>query len=138
MLASGKHRPKEISPWVKGARAVEPSIRNPAAFAQQWWLWYTELQPAARRLPDGTLQRIPLEGQDWTELRKGTINGIYSLLASLGWWLKAATANGDCKAEISRALADVDWVLDSVVRSHSSKRMSAETDSRPSKKSRNN
>ncbi len=76
MLAPGKHRPKEVAAWVKNGRATDPVIKAPDTFGIQWWMWYAELQPESRKGIEGHLQRVPPENNEWTELRKGTINGV--------------------------------------------------------------
>ncbi|KAF9491417.1 hypothetical protein BDN71DRAFT_1354198, partial [Pleurotus eryngii] len=81
-----KYRPKEIGAWIKTGRAVEPTIKSAATFSEQWWQWYLELQPTGRAQEDGSLQRVVLDKAEWSELYKGMINGMYSLLASLAWW----------------------------------------------------
>lgn len=132
----GKYRPKEIGAWIKTGRAVEPTIKSAAAFGEQWWQWYLELQPAGRAQEDGSLQRVVLDKAEWSELYKGTINGMYSLLASLAWWLKAANPARTPKVEVSKVLDDVSWVLEAMTRAHSSKRASPEAEEPASKKAR--
>ncbi|KAF4568592.1 hypothetical protein EYR40_004151 [Pleurotus pulmonarius] len=124
MLAPGKHRPKEVSTWVKNARATDPIIKNPVVFGVQWWMWYAELQPECRKAVEGHLQRVTPENNEWTELRKGTINGIYGLLASLGWWMKAAEVSGEVTETLDMALSDVSWTLDLMARAATTKRAS--------------
>ncbi len=113
---------------MRSGRPAPPSIKNLDVFTEQWWKWYIELQPAARRSEDGSLQHVELEESNWRETRKGTINGFYSILASLGWWVKAVKDINLDHALVA-AIADVDWVLGSMTRVGTSKRTSPETDS---------
>ncbi|KAF9490847.1 hypothetical protein BDN71DRAFT_1373003, partial [Pleurotus eryngii] len=85
MLAPGKHHPKEVSAWIKAAHLGIPMIKNPVAFSLGWQMWYHELQPESRMLVEGHLEHIAPPNSEWTELCKGTVNGVYSLVASLGW-----------------------------------------------------
>ncbi len=136
MLAPGKHRPKEVGMWIKSARLGDPSIKNAATFGAQWWLWYTELQPESRKAVSGNLQRLTLINGEWTELRKGTVNGVYALVASLGWWIKADAGKGQNKVEIERALGDFSWALDAMTHIGKNKRASPEAEDHASKKTR--
>ncbi|KAF4579407.1 hypothetical protein EYR36_001217 [Pleurotus pulmonarius] len=136
MLAAGKQRPKEVGAWVKSGRGVDPNIKNIKVFCQQWWLWYHELQLECRKAVGGCLQRVAPPNDEWTELRKGTINGMYSLLASLGWWMNAANGAKQCQDDVSLALSDVAWVLESMVRLGTSKSASPEAEERVSKRAR--
>ncbi|KAF9492481.1 hypothetical protein BDN71DRAFT_1396646 [Pleurotus eryngii] len=104
MLAPGKHRPKEVGVWIKAGRPNIPAIKS--SFGAQWRLWYHELQPESRKANEGHLECIPPPDGEWTELRKGTINSVYSLLASLGWWLKSADACTVSNDELASALTD--------------------------------
>lgn len=125
---------------MKNARAVDPVIKNHATYGVQWWMWYAELQPESRKAVDGHLQRMLPPNNEWTELRKGTINGVYGLLASLGWWKMAVETSGEISTELDMALSDVAWVLESMTRAGSAKRASPDPedleDRAPFKKAR--
>ncbi|KAF9489083.1 hypothetical protein BDN71DRAFT_1402205, partial [Pleurotus eryngii] len=87
ILTGGKFQPKEISAWVKGGHDTIPVIKNPVAFRKQWMQWYMDLQPDSRRQDNGILSCVNDKKGDWSKLLKGSVNSIYSLITSLGWWL---------------------------------------------------
>lgn len=136
MLGGSKLRPKIVAAWVKSGRDTEPIIKNARVFGHQWLQWYTELQPTGRKQDDGSLKRALYPNTDWIELRKGTINGMYSLVASLGWWLKAAVLQKLPMEDVLTAVSDMEWVLESMTRAASLKRPSSESGSECSKKPR--
>ena len=121
MVGSGKHRPKEVGPWEKSGRIAEPVIKNAEAFGQEWLKWYTELQPASRKDATGGLHRAIPDNTNWNELSKGTVNGIYSLIASLGWWLNAIETSKGSKVEVLKAISDINWSLAAMIRAQSAK-----------------
>ncbi|KAF9489146.1 hypothetical protein BDN71DRAFT_1512398 [Pleurotus eryngii] len=129
ILTIGKCRLNEMSVWVKSVRVIDPVIKNTLNFCQQWSYWYYKLQLAARKNgPNGLLQRVLPDNNDWTELCKGTINGVYGLMASLGWWLEAAKVDGGCKDTLTKALEDFEWALENMVQVNGHKRKSAKSD----------
>ncbi|KAF9499934.1 hypothetical protein BDN71DRAFT_1576788 [Pleurotus eryngii] len=112
ILTIGKCRPKEMSVWLA----------------------------ARKNGPNGLLQHVLPDNNNWTELCKGTINGIYGLMASLGWWLEAAKVDGSCEDTLTKALEDFKWALENMVQVNGHKHKSAKSDDAdvPSKKSHTN
>jgi hypothetical protein len=70
------------------------------------------MQPDSRR--GGELLRIANQGEQWVELRKGSINGFYNVVVSLRWWIQA-TATPLEVTEVTRMLDDAIWVVDQML-----------------------
>lgn len=96
------------------------------SFATSWEGWYTHLQPDWRieTLADDdadgmSLTRDPPEDaviSDWPELKKGSQNGFFLLLLSLGWWGLGASDQGeDALGRWGYAFDDLRWVLEFLV-----------------------
>ncbi|KAF9491405.1 hypothetical protein BDN71DRAFT_1433987 [Pleurotus eryngii] len=93
----------EVGDWVQASQPPPPVLEDIKMFGDQWWTWYKEPQPV------------------------GSINGFYSIVASLGWWVVAnKVKRHDVKNDkqeadnqktlvkdewMAGALVDVDWVL---------------------------
>jgi hypothetical protein len=60
------------------------------------------------------LLQIADAGEEWVELRKGSINGFYNVVVSLGWWIQA-TMTAPELAEVTRMLKDAIWVVDQML-----------------------
>jgi hypothetical protein len=75
--------------------------------------WWFSLQPVARE--GEKLLRAMDADEQWVETKKGTINGFYNVVVSLGWWLKALKTDVD-RANFDSILDDVLWVANQMVR----------------------
>lgn len=53
-------------------------------------------------------------GEQWEELRKGSINGFYNIVVSLGWWIEAATTDPE-RAGVYHMVSDAMWVVDQML-----------------------
>ncbi|KAH9972532.1 hypothetical protein BGW80DRAFT_1119794, partial [Lactifluus volemus] len=84
---SRKHRPDHINTWIQSGREVVPPIKDVATFSWSWKQWWATLQPPQRR-DDNTskLKRLALGIDSWADLRKGGVNGFYSIISGLSWW----------------------------------------------------
>jgi len=51
----------------------------------------------------------------WTDLLKGGINGFFSVVVSLSWWLKHTDDNLEALFEFETVLEDVMWVQDQMI-----------------------
>jgi hypothetical protein len=71
-------------------------------------VWWVELQPASREREK--LLRVVEDGEQWEELQKGSINGFYNVVVSLGWWVQAATTESE-HIEVGRMISDAVWVV---------------------------
>jgi hypothetical protein len=109
-MINAKERPPAISHWNKCGRSASavPKIENVEDWSRLWRIWWVSLQPQSR---DGDkLLRVVTPSETWPETRKGSINGFYSIVVSLGWWMEALKSPSQ-QSEFSLMLADVQWVL---------------------------
>ena len=101
-------------------------------FADSWEEWYISLQPKWR-IPDSDgntdsdgdtdnicslIQDPPANAQtsDWLALRKGSQNGIFLLILTLGWWGLGASDQGDDElSQWASAFDDLRWVMEFLV-----------------------
>ena len=94
------------------------------SFAMSWEAWYTQLQPDwcietitdDDDTPGMSLTWDPPEDAillDWREIKKGSQNGFFLLLLTLGWWGLGASSQGkDVLWWWAYALGDLRWVLE--------------------------
>ena len=110
---SAKGRPSEISHWTKNARSPSavPKIKDVGNWASSWRAWWILLQPESRK--GEKLLRVVESGEPWAEIKKGGINGFYTIVVSLGWWLQALEKKGE-RTEFAKMLNDVLWVCDCI------------------------
>ena len=76
------------------------------------------MQPSSRKSGDGRcdLKKTAVDAEDWAELRKGSVNGFFGVVLALSWWVNAA--NTDVQREVvGKAVDDVLWVLDEMIKS---------------------
>ncbi|RDB26978.1 hypothetical protein Hypma_005040 [Hypsizygus marmoreus] len=121
-------RPNEIKEWINQGRGRNNRvvvIDNVNEFAEQWWAWWTILQPKWRAkdnngrpvaaIPDKTIS------EDWRCLRVPGGNGLICVVAGLYWWgRKLEEAKIDTKANKENwnaAVNDCLWVLQRVMSS---------------------
>ena len=96
-------RPVQIATWMKNRRPwKDVEIDDKEAFGQQWWAWWSSLQPDSRIRKDK-----PTTDMDWSKLQKPGKNGFLLIMLALVWWGVASNRDG----EWSRAVADVKDVL---------------------------
>lgn len=113
-----KFRPKEFSEWFKIGRKTSGSgwdgfcNGNPDDFVSGWKLWWSDIQPEARKEGvGGALSKDP--DIDWGVLRKPGANGIFLVLVGLLWWrfrLEDDT-DGTTLPVWENSVKDVTWVL---------------------------
>ncbi|KZP28681.1 hypothetical protein FIBSPDRAFT_669240, partial [Athelia psychrophila] len=108
MLASS-NRPAQVGVWIHDSRpwnempVIGPGVAED--YSTSWWLWWKSLQPSWRA---NTFSR-DLRGTgtfDWNETRKGSQNGFFLVILSLGWWFKGEKGRWWC----ADAIKDVEWV----------------------------
>ena len=111
---SAKGRPSGISYWLKNAQShsAVPRIQDVGSWANSWRVWWTGLQPGSHK--GDKLLRVVEPGEPWVEVKKGGINGFYTVVVSLGWWSGALKDKGDCN-EFAKMLDDVLWVSDHMI-----------------------
>ena len=96
-------------------------------FATQWEEWYMHLQPDwCLNAPseDADISGISLSQDppedtiilDWQDIKKGSQNGLFLLLLSLGWWGLGTSDQGeDALSWWAYAFNDLRWVLEFLV-----------------------
>ncbi|KAJ7432594.1 hypothetical protein B0H11DRAFT_1659551, partial [Mycena galericulata] len=98
-------RPKQISDWVQQARKGTPKISDLKAFVEEWWAWWTSINPSWRRVNGKLVQ----DGAGpWTELEFPGANGLLNVVVCLKWW-RAKLGEGN--EEWEKAVGDVTWVV---------------------------
>ncbi|KAH7924725.1 hypothetical protein BV22DRAFT_987241, partial [Leucogyrophana mollusca] len=118
-------RPSEVTSWIKSGRHCDrcPVIEDEEKFGEDVEQWWVYLQPGWR-LPLGEddvsvsvtslSQEIPSEGENWSELQKGSTNGFFLILLCLAWWNTALqdSSRGDEELEHKylAVFEDVLWV----------------------------
>jgi hypothetical protein len=106
--------------WIKSGRQADPILSDLLSFKGSWKKWWVSLQPVERK--DGCesfddLVRDELEDVTWTELSKGGLNGFFSIIVSLSWWLKVGIDREDQLLELEGVFKDVLWVEDQIIQS---------------------
>ncbi|KAJ7163982.1 hypothetical protein C8R43DRAFT_879102, partial [Mycena crocata] len=104
-------RPLAVKKWIKDAREKKPAVGSLSVFERQWWDWWTKLQPAWRdKDDDGRPIQMSECGADWGTLMVPGINGLWSVIAALGWWGEAEKkADIQPGASWRAAVEDVVW-----------------------------
>lgn len=113
-MLSNVNRPAQIGIWLHNGRpwddmpVISPGVAED--YSTSWWLWWKSLQPSWR---SDTLSRdLRATGVfNWSETLKGSQNGFFLLIASLGWWFKGERGMWWC----GDAIKDVEWVLDQMI-----------------------
>lgn len=120
-MLSATNRPAPIGIWIHNGRhwadlpIIGPGIIED--YSTSWWLWWKSLQPTWRA---ETLSRDfrGVGDYDWDELRKGTQNGYFVLILSLGLWLRGLQNKGEKgRWPCGDAMREVEWVLDQMIAS---------------------
>lgn len=118
-VLSTANRPAQLGIWIHQSRPWHniPIIHVGAVedYSTSWWLWWRAIQPAWR---GAALSRdLRLTGEfNWNETRKGSSNGFFLVILSLGLWLSGdKKGKGKGKWGCSDAMKDVEWVLDQMV-----------------------
>ncbi|KAF6750103.1 hypothetical protein DFP72DRAFT_852072 [Ephemerocybe angulata] len=107
-------RPEEVQKWIQVKRDkkhIFPSV-NSAAYGPRWMAWWRRLQPSWRLIGDNTnsipTSRVLVDDADWSCLEKGGTAGLWTVVVSLSWWLRALSGGEDV---FWLAVDDVSWVL---------------------------
>ena len=127
---SSKGQPDAIHNWLKCHCNLDdmPDVTHFVDdFATQWEEWYMHLQPDWRldtHSEDASGSGISLSQDppedaiisDWQDIKKGSQNGLFLLLLSLGWWGLGASDQGeDVLSWWACAFDDLRWVLEFLV-----------------------
>jgi hypothetical protein len=101
-------RPPEIAAWMKkGRRWKDMEIDDIETFSQQWWEWWSSLQPEQRIRNGQDSLTAARRDMDWSDLHKPGKNGFLLIMVSLVWW--GNTSNMD--ESWLKAVLDVTSVL---------------------------
>lgn len=91
------------------------------SFGDGWEAWYAGLQPKWRVLANDSSTTVTLSQDppddavlsDWSEIKKGSQNGFFLLILTLGWWGVGASDQGPDELERwAAALDELRWVLE--------------------------
>ena len=134
-------RPDVITNWQKSGRkyTAMPDLSDKLpSFAASWWQWWRNLQPYWRTQQALLLSREGPENPDWSVLNKGTANGFFFVILSLGWWalglkhteVDINNGTGGGMKDLLNAIEDTTWVLQQMAlpRLTSTKRPQSEDD----------
>lgn len=80
-----------------------------------WRLWWRSLQPDWRANGTWPPSRDVPDDEDWEDLCKGGINGLFLIVMCLSWWGPVAVSNKD-RADFDAAKEDVLWVFEQIAR----------------------
>lgn len=109
-----------MTDWIRNGRRPHLHRKlNADALAQmteELRVWWLSLQPKERLPPNydedsedcSTLLRVPLDMEDWSDLYRGAVNGVYGIVVCLAWWLEADRQLG---REFDYFIEDVLWVV---------------------------
>jgi hypothetical protein len=113
LLTTG--RPDVIKRWINGGRKALPIIDDLLAFAASWKEWWAALQPKSRGQNGKKWSQKVDEGEEWKELRKGSINGFFNIVVSLAAWSVGLKNAGQQKI-FMEMVDDVLWVMDQMMK----------------------
>ncbi|OJT01848.1 hypothetical protein TRAPUB_7680 [Trametes pubescens] len=111
-------RPPEIAAWMKYHRPlIDVELDDSSAFAESWWMWWYNNQPADRPTGKGgwyTTARGSLAS--WSDLYVTGPNGLLLFLLAAAWW-GASVQNADTEAQQDwlDAVEDMSYVLAEVL-----------------------
>lgn len=113
------NRPTEYNVWLHRSRKWDemPDIDAMLTpqYSSMWWSWWKTLQPAWRAL-SLTQDLRGTRGFDWSQTRKGSQNGLFTVILTLGWWLLGIkNGSGSGMEGCMAAVNDVAWVLDQMI-----------------------
>ncbi|GBE81982.1 hypothetical protein SCP_0403580 [Sparassis crispa] len=92
---STRSRPMEVGRWISyHCKLADWPIKSASDFGQQWWVWWTEIQPEARLLDERSRPLRTEGGVEWAALTEKS-----STVAIANW---------------DDAVADVAWTFDEI------------------------
>ena len=86
-----------------------PSLEDSQAFGTSWKTWWQSMQPAWR---GRNLSRNIPSDANWSPLLYGGANGLFLVILSLAWWIRADRSNNISDDRIADAIEEVSWVLE--------------------------
>jgi hypothetical protein len=94
-----------------------PALPDLVKFKDSWKKWWVHLQPAERKAGEDfeSLTRWGTKNSDWTDLARGGVNGFFSVVLTLSWWLNAVTTDKEGLLELEAIFEDVLWVQDKII-----------------------
>jgi hypothetical protein len=128
MVLSSTGRPEVIGRWINSGRKGLPVIVDLPAFVASWKKWWTSLQPKSRVQKGGKWSHEVDDGEEWEDLRKGSINGFFNVVVSLASWCVALKTGAQQKL-FGEVVKDVSWVMDQMIVVGGAKRKHSEVES---------
>ncbi len=115
-----KGRPQLLSKWVAQGRMQGPmpvlAIDNIDDYENEWWTWWTSLQPSWRERDTARKFEQGMYRSDWAELNFGGMNGWLGVVATLFWW-GMVVKQSSCEHQVrwQEALKDSRWMLQGLI-----------------------
>ncbi|KAJ8508488.1 hypothetical protein ONZ45_g9258 [Pleurotus djamor] len=115
--------PVALTNWISNKQkpekhtAINPSLFN--THCSDLFDWWYYLQPDSRRSNkfDATLRNAQqllrndnIPEEEWGELFKGSVNGMYGVLVCLAWWMDASPKSLQ-RTDFDSLINDVNWVM---------------------------
>ena len=110
-------RPKEVADWIRRKKKDAVPLIHPGQYGNRFIGWWENLQPSWRKNDLDTcfpLSRDVPNGETWQSLRKGGTAGVYVVIVSLSWWVKAQSLDRDVNAW--SVVDDLLWVIQQMKR----------------------
>ena len=114
MALSKVGRPDLIGSWISKGRKISPTIGDIPAFMATWKKWWVSLQPSSRVHQGQKLRQVVDGKEEWEELKKGSINGFFTVIVSLSWCLATTLTPAQHKTFLE-VVKDVSWVQDQII-----------------------
>ena len=98
-----------------------PAIKDVYRYGAKWKMWWSSLQPSWRTNEGGqwpldrtlTAEEAAEKG-DWGRLQVVGRNGVFVLVLSIAWWLRATDGMPD--EDCGHAIEDILWVFETLLR----------------------
>ena len=88
-------------------------VKSVKSFEDKWIQWWSVIQPEWRETRNWPFAQEDSTGKDWGDLPRGGKDGLYIVVVSLGWWIRARDPLEDSK--VDGIITDVAWVIDSLI-----------------------
>ena len=109
-------RPSEVSSWFKNGRPFVgknvPNIDSIKTFEAKWITWWSAAQPLWRDTKNWPFAKGKGAAKDWGHLPDGGKDGLFLIVVSLAWWVYA---RGPEESKLDDAIADVTWVIETLI-----------------------
>ena len=108
-------RPEKVNAWIKSKKKISPPEIDIDEFASSFMAWWIALQPGWRLADDGSFKYEAPKNEDWRVLHKGGSAGLYIVVVTLSWWVRALMPEIPSFCTWT-AIHDVQWVIDQITK----------------------